>query len=411
MKILIWIFASCFMLFAAEAKAQIYGCPDPLALNYNLSAIINDGSCTYNPVSVSPLQSFNLASNLNETSGLIKWGNYIWTQNDSDDVNIYALDTLNGTIQQSCSIPEVINTDWEEISQDADYVYLGDFGNNKNGNRTDLKILKISKTSILANAPTPETIHFSYADQTNFEPAGAKNTNFDCEALIVSDDSIYLFTKQWISEKTSVYALPKTPGTYSAKLKVTFDVQGLITGATFIESKKLVVLSGYSKVLQPFVYLLYDYAQHDFFSGNKRKANLTLPFYQVEGITTSDGLKYYISNEKITQPPVTVLQKLHILNLSDLLGTYLSKQFNAIENGKVENVVLFPNPAADFISIKTDKLIYPIRYTIVNQIGIAVLRGILPAQNEQINISDLPAGLYFLELGENYSRAFKLMKK
>jgi hypothetical protein len=64
-------------------------------------------------------------------------------------------------------------------------------------------------------------------------------------------------------------------------LKDTFNVKGLITG--YYCHIKLLVLSGYSKSLSPFVYLFYDYDRLSFFSGNKRKIKIALPFHQIEG--------------------------------------------------------------------------------------------------------------------------------
>jgi len=103
----------------------------------------------------------NLVNTLDETSGLILWNKRLWTHNDSEDLNIYALDTINGNILQSVQLTGTVNKDWEEISHDKDYIYIGDFGNNSGGNRTDLKILKISKNSISAGQPVIETINFS----------------------------------------------------------------------------------------------------------------------------------------------------------------------------------------------------------------------------------------------------------
>src|SRR5665647_3174356 len=145
MKILFRIFIICFSSFINTTNAQINGCTDPLAINFNPSATFNDGSCAFSPASIAPISSFNLAGNLTETSGLISWNNQIWTHNDGDDINIYALDSTSGTIIKSYPINGTTNTDWEEISQDDDFVYIGDFGNNSNGNRTDLKIVRIAK--------------------------------------------------------------------------------------------------------------------------------------------------------------------------------------------------------------------------------------------------------------------------
>ena len=319
---------------------------------------------------------------------------------------------MNGNIIQSIPLSGVTNTDWEEISQDHDFVYVGDFGNNQSGNRTDLKILRIDKNSILAGSPVVETINFSYSNQTNFSSTGSSNTDFDCEAFIVSVDSIFLFTKQWISQKTSVYSLPKTPGTHIANLKSAFDVQGLITGATYLETKKLIVLSGYTKELQPFVELLYDFDGYSFFSGNKRKIQLSLPFHQVEGIATTNGLKYYISNEQFEQPPfINTPQKLHILDLSNFLGDYLKNLFNSVPAQSLSKDIIFPNPATDFISLKTDKSILPSTYRILNQSGNIVLTGTLMLENQGINISRLSSGLYILEIEKEKIQSFKVIKK
>lgn len=328
-----------FYMIVIQSEAQVYGCTDPLANNYNPAATNNNGSCTYNSASVSPTASFNLSSVLDETSGLIRWNDQVWTHNDSQDINIYALDSINGSIVQTQPLSGVVNTDWEEISQDDAYIYIGDFGNNGNGNRTDLKILKISKSSVLGVSPVVETINFSYSNQVNFNPTGGNNTNFDCEAFIVSSDSIFLFTKQWVSNQTSVYSLSKTPGTHVANLKTTYNVQGLITGATSFLEENLIVLSGYSSSLQPFVYLLYDYTGNGFFSGNKRKINLSLAFHQVEGIATNNGLKYYLSNEAFNQFPFNVPQKLHTLNLSAYLENYLTS--NNLPADRTLNLTLF----------------------------------------------------------------------
>jgi hypothetical protein len=258
-----------------------------------------------------------MQSVLNETSGLIKWGNFIYTHNDNTDKRVFALDTLNGSIANTYTFQTLTNIDWEEISQDSLFIYIGDFGNNANGNRTNLKIYKINKASILTNSPVIDTIRFNYSNQTNYTATGSNNTDFDCEAFIVTNDSIYLFTKQWVTKKTSLYSLPKTGGTHVANFKSTQDVAGLITGSTFVKNKKIVTLCGYSNTLQPFFYLLYDFNGNSFFSGNKRKVSINLPFHQIEGIATSNGIKFYLSNEYFfNQALGTYPQKLTIFDLS-----------------------------------------------------------------------------------------------
>ena len=104
------------------------------------------------------------------------------------------------------------------------------------------------------------------------------------------------------------------------------DTKGLITGFTYLEDKKLITLCGYTKVGKPFLYLLYDFKNQDFLSGNKRRIDLKLPFHQVEGIATKDGLHYFITNESLVRKPVlNNPQQIHYLDLSSALGSYLHK--------------------------------------------------------------------------------------
>jgi hypothetical protein len=321
-----------FMVSSLTLNAQVSGCTDPLSTNYNPAATINDGSCTYASASIAPSASVALPATVNETSGLIQWNGNIYTHNDNANTNLYALST-SGSIVQSLNIPGVTNQDWEEISQDADYIYLGDFGNNSNGNRANLKIYKVSKASLLEGNPEAGIINFTYSNQSSFTATGSNNTDFDCEAFVVSGENIYLFTKQWVTKKTSVYSLSKTPGTHIANLETTFNVNGLITGATYLEDKELVVLSGYSTSVQPFLYLLYDFEGTAFFSGNKRKINVSLGFNQTEGITTLNGLDYYVTNEHLSQSFLNIPQKLHRFDLRPYLSNYIPEPVISVWNG------------------------------------------------------------------------------
>ena len=57
------------MVFGLNAQ-NILGCTDPQANNYDISATINDGSCTYNPTIYKPDFRFILPDEVEETSGL-----------------------------------------------------------------------------------------------------------------------------------------------------------------------------------------------------------------------------------------------------------------------------------------------------------------------------------------------------
>ncbi|MBE0666422.1 MAG: T9SS type A sorting domain-containing protein [Bacteroidales bacterium] len=395
-----------------KCNAQVQGCTDPMALNFNSSAVVNDGSCIYDTSRVSPLYSFILSTTLSETSGLIHWNGYVWTNNDSDDNQLYALDTLNGNIVKSVALTGLSNNDWEEISEDEDFIYVGDFGNNSDGNRKDLRIWRISKSSILENAPVADAIDFSYSDQVTFTPAGSNNTDFDCEAMVVSSDSIYLFTKQWISKKSSLYSLPKTPGVHTAGLKAVLNVNGLITGATYLESKRIIALTGYGSATDPFIIMLYDFKGYDFFSGNKRKFNVALPFHQVEAITTADGLRYYITNEYFSYPPVIeISQKMHILDLSQYLGNYLGQVSRSTVPVMNADYSVFPVPAGNSLTVKSDERLLPARFRFTNLSGQVVLNGRITRESLTIDISSLPSGLYIFTVGGTILKSFKIIRK
>ena len=303
-----------FFAFLSSTYGQLLGCTDSFAKNYHPKATENNGSCQYKKTKIKPKTSTKLSDSLAETSGLMAFDQLFWTHNDDHDKTLYGLDR-NGKIQKKITLEKVKNNDWEALSQDSSFIYIGDFGNNYRGNRTDLHILRVDKNSFLSNEPVIDTISFSYSNQTNFSNQKENTTDFDCEAFIVVNDSIYLFTKQWTQQKTSVYVLPKTAGNHIAKYKETIEVNGLITGGTLANST--IILCGYSKKLKPFLYLISDFETSNFAKANKRKIKLKLPFHQIEGIATANGKLFYLTNEAfIRKPFFNIPQQMHSVDLS-----------------------------------------------------------------------------------------------
>ncbi|MDV6170067.1 T9SS type A sorting domain-containing protein [Flavobacterium sp. DG1-102-2] len=403
-----------FFLVTGYVHSQVKGCTDPLSKNYNPMATVNDGSCEYKSASVSAVSSVNLPEKVLETSGLIMWNDALYTQNDNTDNSLYALNPSTGSITGTFSLTGTTNQDWEEIAQDNDYLYIGDFGNNVTGNRNNLTILKVNKSSLTAGTPLIETIAFNYSNQTDFSALGNNETNFDCEAMVVSQDSIYLFTKQWSAKKTSLYKLPKTAGSHIAQLKATLDVSGLITGAAYLEDKRLIVLSGYNGLVQPFVYLLYDFNGHNFFSGNKRKITLSgMSFHQVEGIATLNGLDYYVSNELFSQQPfVSVGQKLSRLNLTEFLGDYLENlSLGKMQNSLRSTLRIYPNPSRDVVFIENNIALNGYHYVLIDANGREVLRGTLQGTISRVDVHKLSAGLYTIRINEYPEYSYRLIKQ
>ena len=307
-------------LFFMISKGQVPGCTDKAAANYNSKATVNNGSCNYAPSAVTPTLKFVQPQILSENSGMIFWNNMLWQHNDSDgDAAIYGMDTLENTKLRKVMIKDAVNIDWEDITQDESHIYVGDFGNNKNGARPHFKIYKIAKADILKTAGNitvqAEIIKFKYDDQPA-KPATVptNTTNLDCEAMISYKDKLYLFTKQWKGNKTVLYALNKTAGEQIAKRKDSLDIGGLITGADIHIEKKRIVLTGYASSGARFIFLLYGFRENDFFKGNKRKITLNGPS-QLESVSFIKDDYIFLGSESFS----IVKQRLETLDLNSFL--------------------------------------------------------------------------------------------
>lgn len=126
--------ALLFFIFTyGYTYSQTPGCTDPLANNYSAAATGNNGSCTYTATSYTPVVKVDpLSDSVIETSGLEWAGGYLWTFNDRlGKPSLYRIDTLTSTIQQRVILQGAANEDWEDISFDGTYFYIGDFGNNQ----------------------------------------------------------------------------------------------------------------------------------------------------------------------------------------------------------------------------------------------------------------------------------------
>lgn len=271
------------------------------------------------PQSVAPVSSYLLSNVIEETSGLMLWDGLLWTHNESRDTRLFGLDVANGKVVRTISLPGVNNIDWESLTHHGAYIYVGDFGNNSSGNRDDLHILRVEKASLLSGLVVIDTIWFSYSNQSDLESREPESTDFDCEAFVASGDSLYLFTKQWLSNASSCYVLPNVPGRYSAQLRETVDVDGLVTGATWLEEKNMLMLCGYTSLLLPFFYLFTEIGGDNFFDGEHQRINISMPFHQVEGVATDDGRYFYVTNELYElSAEFRSSQKLHLFDLGNL---------------------------------------------------------------------------------------------
>ncbi|MEZ4903305.1 MAG: hypothetical protein R2822_16865 [Spirosomataceae bacterium] len=189
-----------------------------------------------------------LPEKIQETSGLAlatKEGTF-WTHNDSGNpAHLYEI-AQSGKIIRQLNLPQLTNTDWEDLGQDIKgNLYIADVGNNAN-QRKDLVVYKIHPNQ----ATDKETIHFHYADQTAFPPP-PNEQNFDCEAIVWHKEKLYLFSKN--RSKTNrfvkLYTIPDVAGSYVATPQDSVYSKAMVTGADISPNGKTLALLTYGKIL------------------------------------------------------------------------------------------------------------------------------------------------------------------
>lgn len=264
----------------------------------------------------SPVLKTFLPLSISESSGLIYDEGKLWTHNDKGGSHaIFSIDTTNGSVIQTVIIDNYPNVDWEDITADKNFIYIGDFGNNY-GIRKDLKILKVPKSSISQDEVVhvkAEAISFSYSDQQVF--INNNRNDFDCESMISMEDQLYIFTKNRGNNKTRVYKIPKITGTYSLTPCTGFNVAGRICGAAFNKETHELSLIGYmTGSTDPFIWKMNNFSGDDFFSGDSKRIEIGKSEikWKTEGICYVTGHHLFITCE------TNGLQKAGLYSYSDL---------------------------------------------------------------------------------------------
>lgn len=262
-----------------------------------------------------------LPSFLSETSALCETKDGIWSINDSHNPSELILlkrsayynwrDFGTPLLENHFVIFELgyENHDWEALETDGEYLYIGDFGNNK-GNRKNLRIIKVSVDSLrnrmiklvtndiqrltdkdesVKSEPSNvdnmlrincktligEIINFTYASQKEF--SSRRLHNYDCEAMLINEKNILLLSKNWKNLKCNIYEIPKVPGHYSLEKIGSFNPKFLITDAT--QAKEKIFFCGYGPSGKQYIGSV---SKSDFKNCKRKKIDLKPT--QVEGI-------------------------------------------------------------------------------------------------------------------------------
>ena len=246
---------------------------------------------------------YSLPKKLKEVSGIIytEKDNLFWTLEDSGNPNkIYGLNVNNGLVEQTITIENTLNVDWEDITKDSEgNLYIGDFGNNDNS-RKDLGIYKINKNSLKQeNAVPAYKISFSYPEQKEFPP---KKTAmfFDVEGFFEYKNNFYLFTKnrsKGFDGTAFLYKIPNKPGFHQAVLMGKFKTcdnynHCVITSAAISPDASKVVLLAHDKVV-----LFANFAGDNFLKGTQTQFQLN-HFSQKEAICFKNNETLIIADGK-----------------------------------------------------------------------------------------------------------------
>lgn len=340
----------------------------------------------------------NLDADVSETSGLIFYNEKLWTHNDSGtDATLFCIDTLTGAVVSTKGVRNAVNIDWEDICNDETWAYIGDFGNNA-GTRENFQIYRIPLSELdnnMLDSVNAELISFNYDPSIYPEVTKSDNTDFDCEAMIVIEDSLYLFSKNWLNKKCYTYAIPIIPGTYTAYRRDTLNTQGLICGADYNVETNTVCLIGYVYGIPApsLFFLLSGFENDDFFTGTTVRYVLELNGYQTESAVFKDNTRVWITNENF----LGHTQSLYEITLP---GSDADLIFSS-----EETMNIYPNPANDEINVILNNS-GKFRYQITDCSGLVINKSCKKQtfdESIKIDISHLKPGRYCFEIFDQNS--------
>ena len=251
--------------------------------------------------------SYRISIELSEISGIeTRSRGTFFTINDSGDDPVVYIMTSDGVIFHKIFISGAKNVDWEDLSFDGQFLYIGDIGNNRN-QRKDLIIYLVQINNLLEyyidgelKHNLPDTIKaqsyaLTYPDQMSFPPEESR-MNFDSEALTYADGKILILSKdrskpyQGLSK---IYELDLSDKSSKTKLLQEIQLNGVswltgsVTGCDYLNNKLYVLtykrLYIFERTKGQFKFL--------------RKKNLG-PLQQWEGISVESEYEVRIVAEK-----------------------------------------------------------------------------------------------------------------
>ncbi len=121
-------------------------------------------------------------------------------------------------------------------------------------------------------------------------------------------------------------------------------------------------------------------------------------------VMPNDSLKFITKFSTFSDPMVPYMYHCHLLHHEDdgMMGSFLVIDTNSVGIRKIQKssaLSIYPNPSEDFIEIQSPNSIEDAEITIINPIGVSLFAGRLV--NNQVRVSGLPAGVYFIRIEKN----------
>lgn len=252
--------------------------------------------CAHSPI-FAQHSTVQLPEDINESSAL-EWAtdSSLYTINDSgNDPELYEIHH-DGRLLRTIDLDDfgVDNYDWESLAQDALYLYIGDFGNNRN-TRKNLVIYKISKAQLRRGWGSATEIRFKCAEQRKFPPKPSSR-QYDFEGFYATATDLVVWSKNR-TEPCNGYAreyhISKNPGNYTVVARDSIYLQGeslfeqWVAGADYHQGKKLTAL-----ISGPSIHFLVPDA-----SGTLVDLPVWAGISQKESVVFGKGTTLYVSDE------------------------------------------------------------------------------------------------------------------
>lgn len=277
------------------------------------------------------LTKVKLPERIIESSGLAIQNGDLLTHNDGGSGPVIYRINKKGFLIDSTYIKSTYNFDWEDISFDKRQLYIAETGNNLQS-RKDLAIYTLNENAVLV-----KTTRFWYARQKTFPPAES-NRDFDCEALLVRNDTAYIFSKTWSKPYKGIsyqYEFPVTADSvFSLNPVDSFAtgknnyLEGSITGCDLSPGRKYFALTSCN-----YLYVFFDFEKNNFLQGNYAVFRYESTA-QREAIAFETDSTFYVTDERWAN---MVGGNLYSFNLAPYLDgriSYTAPEITAVKSKK-----------------------------------------------------------------------------